>query len=534
MGVLDPPPALRGNNLADLSSPSVARTNLGLDAAKAVATANVALTGLQVLDAYQTVAGDVVLLVGQTTGSQNGPWVVAAGAWTRPSWFASGSTHRGRGLVVLGGTLNVGTSWTLIVTVEVDTTVQAWVNTPAGALNATYVRRSQISVESVVFDSFNRSDRSTAGDTSDSGHVYTEAGGGQIIANRLSASIAGQPSYNMLDLGAPMRAMSSRFILTAGTGDAGFALINGKKSTFAPLGDDWLHLSITRIGWDLTWTTNAVVGGAITFTRIDSMSFDTPLLRDGTVYGASMEVIGDRAFITVWNVSTGAIVSQRSTPPDSHFVSFLGRYCIWEPVPVSGAAGGSLIDDITASTMVSALDVPAITRGDAVNLIAKGTGDPLGIGYGTTLPPGEVTAAFAFGAANWGWACKLISDGVPNATKIDLYVGTSSGNLCAGVYRFLPATSQVVRIATTGTIACPVSGFASLALLAPVTAFRATDFLALAVDNVTATFVGNNAGARFPGKFQRGLLTGAVPLPAGPLGALWYGKGPTPDMVLTA
>ena len=40
--------------------------------------------------------GDVVLLINQTTASENGPWVVAAsGAPSRPSWFAAGSSASG-------------------------------------------------------------------------------------------------------------------------------------------------------------------------------------------------------------------------------------------------------------------------------------------------------------------------------------------------------------------------------------------------------------------------------------------------------
>ena len=49
-----------------------------------VAVANVAaLTALQTIDGVTLTAGQRVLLVGQTVAAQNGPYVVAAGAWTR-------------------------------------------------------------------------------------------------------------------------------------------------------------------------------------------------------------------------------------------------------------------------------------------------------------------------------------------------------------------------------------------------------------------------------------------------------------------
>lgn len=48
--------------------------------------ANVAsLSGPQTLDGVAVVAGERVVLTGQSDPTENGPWVVAAGAWTRPS-----------------------------------------------------------------------------------------------------------------------------------------------------------------------------------------------------------------------------------------------------------------------------------------------------------------------------------------------------------------------------------------------------------------------------------------------------------------
>lgn len=68
----------------------------GLDwkpSVKALASANVAsLSGTTTIDGIALSAGDRVLLIGQTTASQNGPWVVNAGAWTRPTDFNDGTS----------------------------------------------------------------------------------------------------------------------------------------------------------------------------------------------------------------------------------------------------------------------------------------------------------------------------------------------------------------------------------------------------------------------------------------------------------
>lgn len=85
------------------------------------------------LDLISVAAGDVVLLTGQTTASQNGPWVVNAGAWTRPTWYASGSTTQGffgAIITVREGTTNAGTRWYCTTTagITVDTTATNWSN----------------------------------------------------------------------------------------------------------------------------------------------------------------------------------------------------------------------------------------------------------------------------------------------------------------------------------------------------------------------------------------------------------------------
>ena len=52
---------------------------------RAATTANIALLGLQVVDGVSLNAGDRVLVKNQTVAKDNGPYVVAAGAWARAS-----------------------------------------------------------------------------------------------------------------------------------------------------------------------------------------------------------------------------------------------------------------------------------------------------------------------------------------------------------------------------------------------------------------------------------------------------------------
>lgn len=72
---------LQLNNAVQLAAAGLTVKN----AARAVATSNIALSGLQTVDGVSLVAGDRVLAVGQTTASENGWYDVAAGAWARSS-----------------------------------------------------------------------------------------------------------------------------------------------------------------------------------------------------------------------------------------------------------------------------------------------------------------------------------------------------------------------------------------------------------------------------------------------------------------
>jgi hypothetical protein len=116
----------------------------GLDpkgSAVVVAASNITLSGTQTIDGVAVTAGQIVLAVGQSTASQNGPWVVAAGAWTRPTNFASGATvHPGAYLLIDNGTSYKGHGFILTGAsdVTVDSGSQTWQEfTGAGDLSAT-------------------------------------------------------------------------------------------------------------------------------------------------------------------------------------------------------------------------------------------------------------------------------------------------------------------------------------------------------------------------------------------------------------
>lgn len=84
------------------------------DSVKVATTANITLSATQTIDGIAVVAGDRVLVKDQTTGSQNGIYVVAAGAWSR-STDADTNSEVTPGLFVFveQGTANGDSGWVL-------------------------------------------------------------------------------------------------------------------------------------------------------------------------------------------------------------------------------------------------------------------------------------------------------------------------------------------------------------------------------------------------------------------------------------
>lgn len=86
-------------------------------AVRAATTGNITLSGTQTVDGVALVAGNRVLVKDQTTASQNGIYVVAAGAWTRAIDMNDAAEFDGSAVFVQEGTVNEGTGWTATSTV---------------------------------------------------------------------------------------------------------------------------------------------------------------------------------------------------------------------------------------------------------------------------------------------------------------------------------------------------------------------------------------------------------------------------------
>jgi len=114
--------------------------------------ANLTLSGLQTIDGVLGVAGDRILVKNQTTPSQNGIYVVSAGAWSRATDFDTPAEIGGAAVMVQSGTTNGGTRWvtTFKSTDTIGTTAMNWYRSLDGA-NAVYLTQNGGSTDASGF-----------------------------------------------------------------------------------------------------------------------------------------------------------------------------------------------------------------------------------------------------------------------------------------------------------------------------------------------------------------------------------------------
>lgn len=122
-------------NAADLTQlkQAIQRIATGGDykeSCRVATTANLAaLSGLPTIDGVVLVAGDRVLVKDQTTGSQNGIYLAAAGAWSRATDADDGTKlSPGASVPVETGTANADTIWLLTTdgAITIGTTALTW------------------------------------------------------------------------------------------------------------------------------------------------------------------------------------------------------------------------------------------------------------------------------------------------------------------------------------------------------------------------------------------------------------------------
>lgn len=134
-----------GNPVVDIPSGGVTDDVASLLVKPAVSlvgdatTGNLTKSGVQTIDSVAGTADvTIVLATAQTTASENGPWLMHSGAWTRPTWYSSTSTTQAQQFSttqVRLGTKYGGSTWHLTTSssptpITIDTTATTWTQIP--------------------------------------------------------------------------------------------------------------------------------------------------------------------------------------------------------------------------------------------------------------------------------------------------------------------------------------------------------------------------------------------------------------------
>ena len=100
--------------------------------AKCIATTQITLAGLQTIDGVTTIAGDLVLVVGQTLKRQNGVYVAASGQWLRHEDTDTWEKLISAMVVVEQGDVYKDTQWMCIADRDgtLETNILEWIQIP--------------------------------------------------------------------------------------------------------------------------------------------------------------------------------------------------------------------------------------------------------------------------------------------------------------------------------------------------------------------------------------------------------------------
>lgn len=184
---------------------------------------------------------------------------------------------------------------------------------------------------------------------------------------------------------------------------------------------------------------------------------------------------------------------------------------------VGGAPGSHLPPGTDGYSLVfdsgSGMWVPEALPGSGV---AASKDDPLGFGIPWSVDPRLASSQSTVGAANRGWWYR-VTGAKSGCTKIGISVVTQSGNVCAGIYANSGAgraAAPAARLATTGSVACPGTGYRELDLTDGPVNIKQGDWLFFAADNITASFDAAPAGSTGISTGLRGYADAAFPAPA--------------------
>jgi hypothetical protein len=237
----------------------------GLDpkaSVRVATTANITLSGTQTIDGVAVVAGDRVLVKNQTTGSQNGIYVVATGAWTRAiDADSNAKVTPGMYTFVEDGTVGSASGWNLITKAPIT-----------------------VGTTALVFSQFNAATSYTAGtNVTIAGNVISVAN--SVIPYDVAGAVFGKPAASAV----VMRFVAVRsFVIPS--------FMTGTRATSSVNSTGTAAFNVLKNGAAIATITFAVANGstgvlntsasgnaAVTFNAGDILTVTAPSTADATL-----------------------------------------------------------------------------------------------------------------------------------------------------------------------------------------------------------------------------------------------------------
>jgi len=270
-----------------------ARSGLDVkDSVRVATTANITLSGAQTIDGVSVVAGDRVLVKDQSTGSQNGIYVAAAGAWSRSTDAdANAEVTGGLFTFVEEGTTNSNSGWVLTTNnpITVGTTALVFAQfsgagqiTAGAGLTKTGNTIDVVGTAGRIVANADSIDLATAGTAGTYRSVTTDAYG-RVTSGTNPTTLAGygitdaQPLDAELTALAGLTSAADRLPYFTGSGAAALATFTAFGRSLVDDADAAAGRTTLGLGTIATQAASnvAITGGSITnLTTFDGITID--------------------------------------------------------------------------------------------------------------------------------------------------------------------------------------------------------------------------------------------------------------------